>query len=106
MSNIVVVASFKVREDAVDRAVDALTPCIEATHQEDGCISYALHRNAYDPQNIVLVERWESKEALEAHQQQPHVAALGAQAGEFLAEPPVIQFLSPTPVGDPAKAAL
>ena len=54
----------------------------------------------------MLVERWTSQVALENHMQQPYVAALGAKAGDLIAEPPVIHFSEPIPVGDPVKGVL
>ena len=106
MSNIVVVAIFKLREGAEEAAIEALTPVIDGTHGEAGCLSYALHRGAHDPLTLVIVERWTSMVALESHMQQPYVAALGAKAGDLVSEPPIIQILEPIPLGDPIKGTL
>lgn len=106
MSNVVVVATFKAKEGKVDEAIAALTPVIEQTHDEAGCLSYALHRDVNDPQTLVLVERWTSQVALESHFQQPYVAALGELAAELLAEPPRLNFTTPLPVGDDLKGSL
>ena len=54
----------------------------------------------------VLVEHWTSQVALDSHFQQPYVLAVGEQAGELLAEPPVIRFCTPVPLGDPIKGVL
>ncbi len=106
MSNVVVVATFKVQEGKVDEAIAALTPVIEQTHDEAGCLSYALHRDVNDDHTVVLVERWTSQVALESHFQQPYIAALGAVASEMLAAPPTLHFCSPLPIGDPTKGTL
>jgi len=100
------VALFKVKPDKHEEAVEALSACIEATHDEAGCLNYALHHSKGDPDTYVLVERWTSQVALENHMQQPYVAALGAKAGDLIAEPPVIHFSEPIPVGDPVKGVL
>lgn len=105
-SAVVVVASFRVRPGMVDGAIAALTPTIEQTHAEDGCISYALHRDSADPDRLVLVERWVSAEALSSHLQQPYVTELGKIAGEFLDDGAEVAFCSPIPIGDPAKGVL
>lgn len=81
---------------------------IEKTHQESGCLAYALHRDNADPAHLVLIERWRSQEDLDAHMTQPYVADLFAAAGTpgMLAAAPELAFLSPLGIGDPAKAPL
>ena len=106
MSNVVVLATFKVQEGKVDEAIAALTPVIEQTHDEAGCLSYALHRDVNDAQTLVLVERWTSQVALESHFQQPYIATLGEVATELLAEPPSLHFCTPVPIGDEIKGTL
>jgi quinol monooxygenase YgiN len=106
MSNVVVVATFKAREGKVDEVIAAITPVIEQTHDEAGCLSYALHRDVNDSDTLVIVERWTSQVALESHFQQPYMAALGAAAGELLASPPGLFFCSPLPIGDVTKGTL
>lgn len=106
MSEVVVVAILKVKEGKSGEAIEGFKPVIEATHTEPGCISYALHRDNADPDNMVLVERWKSQADLESHFQQPHMAAMGELASELLAEPPKIVFCAPVPIGDADKGAL
>lgn len=106
MSSVVVVASFKAREGKVEEVIAGLTPVIEQTHGEAGCLSYALHRDTNDPDTLVLVERWTSQVALESHFQQPYMAGLGELAADLLAEPPVLRFCTPLPAGDPLKGSL
>lgn len=106
MSNVVVVATFKAREGKVDEAIAAVTPVIEQTHAEAGCLSYALHRDVNDDHTLVLLERWTSQVALESHFQQPYVAALGALATDLLAEPPRLHFCTPLELGDAVKGTL
>ncbi len=103
---VVVVGVFLAKEGEEDRALEALSETIRATHEEEGCLSYALHRDRSDPRRVVLVERWRSQEDLDAHFTKPYVAALMGVAGEVLAEPPGLWFTEPVPVGDPAKGVL
>jgi quinol monooxygenase YgiN len=42
--------------------------CIE-TAKEPGCLQFEVFRSAVHPEKFVLLEHWESKEALEAHRQ-------------------------------------
>ena len=106
MSNVIVVATFKVQEGKVDEAIAGLTPVIEQTHDEPGCLSYALHRDVNDPLTVVLVERWTSQVALESHFQQPYMEGLGQLAQELLSEPPTLNFCTPVAIGDDLKGTL
>ncbi len=106
MSSVIVVATFRAREGRAEEVIAGLTPVIEQTHAEAGCLAYALHRDVNDPQTLVLIERWTSQVALESHFQQPYMAGIGELAAELLAEPPQLHFCTPLPAGDPVKGAL
>ncbi len=105
-SSVTVVALVKVKPGAEDAAIAVLSPVVEQTHQESGCVKYALHRSAADPQQFVLVELWASQADLDAHFQQPYMGALFSELADHLAEPPAIHFLQPVPLGDDGKGVL
>jgi len=105
MSGVVVVASFKLKPGRQEEGVELLRGVIEATHGELGCRLYALHQSLDDPTRLAIVERWDSREDLDAHFGQPHMAAI-ADAADLLEEPPQVWFTQPIPIGDPAKGAL
>jgi quinol monooxygenase YgiN len=106
MSTVTVVALVKVKPGSEDAATAILTPVIEQTHEEAGCLKYALHRSNTDPQQFVLVERWAAQADLDAHFHKPYMGELFTALADHLAEPPAIHFLTPAPVGDSEKAAL
>jgi quinol monooxygenase YgiN len=108
MSEVVGVVHVRAAEGKVDAVVAAFTTCVEKTHEEEGCLTYALHRDAADPHHLVLVERWRSQEDLDAHLATPHVADLFAVAGTpgMLAAAPELTFLSPLGVGTAGKSTL
>jgi quinol monooxygenase YgiN len=103
---IVVTALIQLRPDAVDTALPALETAIAATHEEPGCIGYALHRDLEDPARLVIVEKWGSAEALEEHGRTPHLKQLFADLGPLVAAPPMIVRTEPIVVGDPVKGTL
>jgi quinol monooxygenase YgiN len=72
--------------------------------QDDGCELYALHAVSGDPSRLVMLERWTSAAALEAHAGKPHVAALADV--DALDGPPEVMLLEPLRVGDQIKGAL
>jgi quinol monooxygenase YgiN len=73
-------------------------------HAEKGCIEYGAAVDAdnalpfqtkYGPDTIVVIEKWESMDALKAHAAAPHMAAYAGKTKEMIASR-VIHILSPT----------
>ena len=70
---------------------------------EEGCIEYGAAVDAdgapavqskWGPDTFLVIEKWESMEALEAHAAAPHMGAYGAKTRELLAAR-VIHVLQP-----------
>lgn len=72
---IYVIATLAIRPGSLEALRAAAADCIAATRKEKGCISYDLHASLTDPEKLVFVERWESREDLTAHSKQRHLAA-------------------------------
>lgn len=108
MSQVVVVVSLQAGEGRADDLVAGFAPAIEATHGEEGCVKYALHRDSADPNHFVHVEVWRSQEDLDLHFGQPHVAELLTRLGEpgILAGRPPTWFTTPMSIGSPDKGQL
>lgn len=49
---------------------------VDAVRAEDGCIRYDYYYSEKDPNEILLIEEWESKEHQQIHIEQPHMARL------------------------------
>jgi quinol monooxygenase YgiN len=98
--SVVVVATITPRPDAVDAVRAALLDAVPAVHAEPGCELYALHEA---DGVFVMVERWESPEALRAHGKAEALTTLGAALADKLAAPPEVRRLTAVPAGDPAK---
>ena len=76
---------------------------VPAVRAEKGCIEYGAAIDAdpalpvqtkYGPDTFLVVEKWDSMDALKAHAAAPHMAAYGAKTKELLASR-VIHILSP-----------
>jgi quinol monooxygenase YgiN len=74
-----------------------------AVHAEKGCIEYGPAVDAegigsfqtkFGPDSFVVIEKWESPDALKAHAASPHMAAYGAKTRDMIASR-VIHVLSP-----------
>jgi quinol monooxygenase YgiN len=76
---------------------------LAAVRAEKGCIEYGPVLDAENalsfqtklgPDALMVVEKWESMDALKAHAAAPHMAAYGAKTKELIASR-VIHILSP-----------
>lgn len=105
MPDVVVVATFTAKPGMGDALEPGLRAPVEPTHAEEGCLLYALHRGAHDPDTFVFIERWSSAEALHAHIGQPWVTGLSALE-PLLAGPPRVELFHAVPAGDAGKGAL
>src|SRR5665213_733761 len=85
-SMIYVVAELRLKPGTVDKAVVEARKVVAGTVKEDGCIFYDMHRSIHDPDKLVVVERWASRAALDAHMKTPHLRAWRAAGKEFIAD--------------------
>ena len=76
---------------------------VPAVRAEKGCIEYGAAADAdttlsiqtkWGPDTFLVIEKWESLEALKAHAAAPHMAAYAAKTREFIANR-VIHILNP-----------
>ena len=54
---------------------DQTAKVLAETRKEDGCIVYCFAEDLLEPGLIRIYEEWESREALEGHQNSAHIAA-------------------------------
>lgn len=101
---VIVTAVFTPKEGAFSQVAAALSPAIAEVHQEPGCLLYAIHE-APDSQ-IVMIEKWESSELLDAHGAGEAVKRLNASLEGFLLEPVEVTRLSPIPAGTEHQGTL
>ena len=106
MSEVHVVVLARAKPGRGDEAAAAFQEVAVPTHGEEGCIVYALHRVANDPERLVLVERWASREALDQHLATPHLTAFREDSHDLWAEPMEILIVDPLLAGDPVKGSL
>jgi quinol monooxygenase YgiN len=106
MSEVVVVGSFKAEPGREAEALEAFKALVEPTHDEDGCVLYALHQGADDPSQLAFIERWASREALDAHLKTPHIAAVLERAAELFGESGSITVYDAVPGGETVKGSL
>jgi quinol monooxygenase YgiN len=55
--------------DIADKAIEAAVERCKKSQQEPGCLQFEVFRSALRPEHYVLLEHWESKQALDVHAQ-------------------------------------
>ncbi|WP_203567450.1 putative quinol monooxygenase [Aestuariimicrobium ganziense] len=85
-----VLAIFHALPEHRDELKRRLEVMAEATHQEEGCLLYALQEGAEDPNVLGFVEKWASEEALAKHLQAPHVREGGEERQAMMSQPGVV----------------
>jgi quinol monooxygenase YgiN len=98
-----VLAMITAKPGMRDAILNEFRANMPAVHAEKGCIEYGPAVDAdgigsfqtkFGPDSFVVIEKWESPEALKAHAASPHMAAYGAKTREMIASR-VIHVLSP-----------
>jgi len=99
-----VIAIITAKPGQRDKILKAFRANVPAVHAEQGCIEYGAAVDAdglgsiqtkFGADTFVVVEKWESTDALKAHAAAPHMAAYAAKTKELIASR-VIHVLSPT----------
>ena len=101
--SVVVVATITPKPDQVDAVREALLAAVPKVHAEPGCELYALHEGKGE---FVMVERWESPEAMKAHGSAEALTTLGGQLADKLAAALDVRRLTAVPAGDADKGAV
>ncbi len=104
MQTVHVVAIITAKTGMRDTVLEAFRANVPAVHAEEGCIEYGATIDAegvgglqtkFGDDTFVVVEKWQSLDALKAHAAAPHMAAYAAKTKDMLASR-VIHVLSPT----------
>ncbi len=104
MSTVHVLAVIIAKAGMRDQILDAFRANVPTVHAEDGCIEYGATVDAdgvggfqtkFGDDTFVVIEKWESLDALKAHAAAPHMAAYAAKTKEMI-ETRIIHVMSPT----------
>lgn len=70
------------REAFIDKVKS--TGVLDAIRAEDGCIRYDYYLSEKDPNELLLIEQWESKQHQQIHVTQPHMETLRSFKGDYI----------------------
>ena len=68
--------ALKVSPDKRAEALETALRLAEASAREPGCLGYEVYEKAACPERLMILETWESGEALARHERTPHFTAL------------------------------
>lgn len=80
---IVMIEVIPGKRDIQLMAYEKLKPLVLA---EPGCLQYELFSDSTDENKFILIEKWVSQEALDAHDQTEHMVAADARNPTFRAK--------------------
>ncbi len=83
---IIVLAKAIPKEGMKSKIIEEAEDLIIATCAENGCIEYNLYTPADEENSLLFVEKWEGKEYLDSHMNQPHFVGFGASIEKYLAK--------------------
>ncbi|OUI87451.1 antibiotic biosynthesis monooxygenase [Acetobacter sp. DmW_043] len=90
---VTIVASFYLKKDYLDVALPVVAACVRASCQEATNFSYTCRRDINNPLHFVFIEHWQSMEAIQEHEKQPHFLALKAMLERGSEGPLTVTFL-------------
>lgn len=67
MSGVRLVVNFHARPGHGDDYAEAWAPRFDEVDAEPGCLQYELFRSTVNPDNLALLEWWDSREAFDRH---------------------------------------
>ena len=72
------------REDFIEKVKK--TGILDAIRAEDGCIKYDYYLSEKDANELLLIEKWESKAHQQIHLTQPHMATLREFKDDYISK--------------------
>jgi quinol monooxygenase YgiN len=83
---IIVRAKIKAKKGEKDNIISKSQDLIDSSRLDPGNISYNLYAGTEDEDLLIMLEQWESSQALDAHMQTEHFKAFGRAIENIVAE--------------------
>jgi quinol monooxygenase YgiN len=87
------IARLHCQPGQADLVASALCDLAGPSRSEPGCLLYDVCRSQADPNELLVLEEWESQEVLDAHMATPHFQAFAERIGAALAGEPELVFI-------------
>lgn len=85
---------FKYHEGKREKFVEKVNTegIVSAVRKEDGCICYDYYFSEKDPNELLLIEAWESQKHQQIHIEQPHMVLLRSFKDEYIVSTSLGEF--------------
>ena len=83
---IIVRAKIKAKKGEKDNIISKSQDLIDSSRLDPGNISYNLYAGTENEDLLIMLEQWESSQALDAHMQTEHFKAFGRAIENIVAE--------------------
>lgn len=94
---ITVVAILKTKPGREQEVAKAMAACAAPSRAEATNRQYVPNRDLDDPQTLIFIERWASRQALADHMETPHFKKLASDLEGQLDAPLQVHILQPVP---------
>ena len=84
---IMVQSTFHLVPETKDEALRLMKNMVRLCRQEHGCLSYEYFEGITDPNQVVLLQEWESADALQGHFETTHMEEFLGKLGRLLRTP-------------------
>ncbi|MGY4367637.1 quinol monooxygenase YgiN [Bradyrhizobium sp. LB1.3] len=91
---IYVIATTPMKPENKDDFIKGYKACTVETLKEKGCLSYDGSVSVNNPNQYVVVERWETRDDLTAHAKAPHMKVWREYSAQMKTAPTVIEIIS------------
>lgn len=78
--------TFIAKDDSIEEMKNLLKTMVQASKDEKGCLLYDIFQFKAKPTEFLVVESWESEEALEGHKNSSHYKNYKANFEPFCAD--------------------
>jgi len=102
---IMVQSTFQLLPETKDAALRLMENMVHLSREEEGCLSYEYFQGLTDPNQVILLQEWDSADSLEEHYQTDHMEEFLGNLGQYL-ESPVSTRSYVAPESGPVKPAL
>ena len=89
---IIVNAKFYIKEDKKSQFLKEIESLISASKKDEGCLEYSLYESTDNQLEFVMIENWESQEAIEKHNTNPLLLAFAKNLSTYSSKKPVLQI--------------
>lgn len=87
-----VIAKNFAKEGKTENILELAKELVKKTVKEEGCIKYEMYQDEKNPTTLIMVEEWETIEALNKHLASEHFKKIIPQMSEFMEQNPELNI--------------